>query len=133
MAVDPGGDRQGLGLVRQGVLSRGAAVVQTVRVETGRKTSRIDDCSVGGFNGACGSSEKLKVHAVDEMPAYIAWCLTNLEHALREVVGKIYGLKSAYKQRPSDRDLLRIAVWDPVSEQVRFLASTPSPLGLSVR
>ena len=42
----------------------------------GPKTRLIDDCSVGGFNSTCGSTEKLKIHAIDEMAAYIAWCLT---------------------------------------------------------
>ena len=68
-------------------------------LKQGEKTRLIDDCSVGGFNGTCGSSEKLKVHAVDEIAAYIARCLTNLpDHAFREVVGKTYDLKSACKQ-----------------------------------
>lgn len=102
-------------------------------LKQGEKTRLIDDCSVGGFNGTCGSSEKLKVHAVDEIAAYIAWCLTNLpDHAFKEVVGKTYDLKSAYKQygvHPGDRDQLRIAVWDPESKQVRFLGINSLPFG----
>ena len=65
----------------------------------------------------CGTSEKLKVHAVDEIAAYMCWCMTNLgKEAMQQVVGKTYDLKNAYKQygvRPQDRDLLRIAVLGP--------------------
>ena len=39
----------------------------------GAKTRLIHDCSIGGFNSSCGSSEKLRIHAaIDEMAAYIA-------------------------------------------------------------
>ena len=86
----------------------------------GDKVPLIDDCTIGGFNSTCGVSERLRVHAIDEMASYIAWCLTTLsESSLDEVVGKTYDLKSAYKQygvRKFDRELLRLAVWDP--EQV---------------
>ena len=62
----------------------------------GAKTRLIDDCSVGGFNSTCGSSEKLKIHAIDEMAAYIAWCLTTFgDNAMEGVVGKTYDLKNA--------------------------------------
>lgn len=47
-------------------------------LQHGEKVRLIDDCTIGGFNGTCGSSERLRVHAVDEMAAYIAWCLTPL-------------------------------------------------------
>ena len=77
-------------------------------LKQGEKVRLIDDCTVGGFNGACGVSERLRVHAVDEMAAYVAWCLTNLsESSMQEVVGKTYDLRNAYKQygiHPADRD-----------------------------
>jgi hypothetical protein len=61
----------------------------------GDKVRLIDDCTVGGFNSTCGVSERLRVHAIDEMASYIAWCLTTLsETSLDEVVGKTYDLKS---------------------------------------
>ena len=76
----------------------------------GDKVRLIDDCSVGGFNATCGVNERLRVHAIDELASYIAWCLTYLtEDSMDEVVGKTYDLKSAYKQYgvcKTDRDLL---------------------------
>ena len=42
------------------------------------KIRMIDDCSIGGFNATCGVNEKMKVHSVDEMAAYICWCMTHL-------------------------------------------------------
>ena len=102
-------------------------------LKQGEKVRLIDDCTVGGFNGACGVSERLRVHAVDEMAAYIAWCLTNLsESSMREVVGKTYDLRNAYKQygiHPSDRDLLRLAVWNPHLGRVQFLGANALPFG----
>ena len=47
-----------------------------------------------------------------------------------EVVGKMYDLKSAYKQygvRKFDRDLVRLAVWDPHQQKVRHLGMNASP------
>ena len=99
----------------------------------GAKTRLIDDCSVGGFNSTCGSSEKLKIHAIDEMAAYIAWCLTTFgDNAMEGVVGKTYDLKNAYKQYgvcASDRSLLRIAVWNPAIRRVQFLGLNALPFG----
>ena len=99
----------------------------------GEKIRLIDDCSIGGFNSTCGSNEKLKIHAIDEMAAYIAWCLTNLwDESMESVLGKTYDLKNAYKQygiAPQDRSLLRIAVWDPDSSKVRFLGLNALPFG----
>eukprot|EP00435_Cladocopium_sp_Y103_P063984 s44_g25.t1 len=99
----------------------------------GEKVRLIDDCSVGGFNGCCGSSEKMKVHSVDELAAYVCWCLTNLDsQAMSQVVGKTYDLKNAYKQYGicrADRDLLRLAVWDPVTKTVRYMGANALPFG----
>ena len=99
----------------------------------GDKVRLIDDCTVGGFNSTCGVSERLRVHAIDEMASYIAWCLTTLsETSLDEVVGKTYDLKSAYKQygvRKFDRELLRLAVWDPKQQRVRYLGINALPFG----
>ena len=99
----------------------------------GSKTRLIDDCSIGGFNSTCGSSEKLRIHAIDEMAAYIVWCLTTLgTGSLEQVVGKTYDLRNAYKQYgidKTDRSLLRIAVWNPVLEKVQFLGLNALPFG----
>ena len=99
----------------------------------GEKVRLIDDCTAGGFNSTCGVSERLRVHAIDELASYIAWCLTTLpEAALDDVVGKTYDLKSAYKQygvRKFDRDLLRLAVWDPHQQKVCYLGINALPFG----
>eukprot|EP00435_Cladocopium_sp_Y103_P021436 s594_g5.t1 len=97
------------------------------------KIRLIDDCAIGGYNGTCGSKERLRVHSVDEMAAYITWCLTHLDQsAMREVEGKTYDLKNAYKQygvSAEDRDLLRLAVWDAESKRIRFLGINALPFG----
>ena len=102
-------------------------------LKQGEKTRLIDDCTIGGFNATCGVSERMKVHAIDELASYIAWCLTNLEdNSMDEVVGKTFDLKSAYKQygvRKMDRDLLRLAVWDPELKKVCFLGINALPFG----
>ena len=97
------------------------------------KIRMIDDCSIGGFNATCGVNEKMKVHSVDEMAAYVCWCMTHLgEGAMSQVVGKTYDLKNAYKQygvRSQDRELLRLAVWDPVERRVRLMGPNALPFG----
>ena len=102
-------------------------------LQQSEKVRMIDDCSIGGFNSTCGTSEKMKVHAVDEMAAYICWCMTNLgPGAMSQVVGKTYDLKNAYKQfgiRPQDRDLLRLAVWDVENKKVRLMGTNALPFG----
>ena len=99
----------------------------------GEKTRLIDDCTIGGFNGTCGAREKLKVQSIDEMAAYLAWCLTNLPStAMHKVLGKTYALKNAYKQygvHPQDREVLRLAVWDPTEQKVKFLGANALPFG----
>lgn len=99
----------------------------------GSKIRLIDDCSIGGFNSTCGSCEKLRIHAIDEMAAYIAWCLTTMgSGSMERVVGKTYDLRNAYKQYgidTADRSLLRIAVWNPIKEQIQFLGLNALPFG----
>ena len=102
-------------------------------LQQGEKVRLIDDCTIGGFNGTCGSSGRMRVHSVDEMAAYIAWCLTNLRaESMSEVVGKTYDLKNAYKQYgvcASDRDLLRLVVWNTKEKAVNFLGINALPFG----
>ena len=102
-------------------------------LQQSEKVRLIDDCTIGGLNGTCGSSEKLKVHSIDEMSAYIAWCLTNLsQQSMEDVQGKTYDLKNAYKQygvHPADREALRLAVWNPVEQAVNFLGINALPFG----
>ena len=102
-------------------------------LQQGEKVRMIDDCTIGGFNGTCGCSERLKVHAVDEMTAYISWCLSHLPHSsMKGVVGKTYDLKNAYKQygvHPADREVLRLVVWDPVEKRPRYMGINALPFG----
>ena len=43
----------------------------------------IDDCSVCGLNAACGVKERFKIHAIDEMCAYVAWVFSINRRAAR--------------------------------------------------
>ena len=97
------------------------------------KMRLIDDCSIGGFNGTCGTSERLKVHSIDELAAYLAWVINRLgpDHP-NDLVGKTYDLKSVYKQfalRGADRDLLRVATWDSEQQRVAYLGLNALPFG----
>ena len=60
----------------------------------------IDDCTVGGINSTVGVVEKYRVHAIDEIAAYIAWCLDYAEaRGLKaDMLGRTFDLKSAYKK-----------------------------------
>eukprot|EP00435_Cladocopium_sp_Y103_P057089 s1217_g19.t1 len=42
------------------------------------KVRVIDDCSVGGHNKAYGTKEKLRVHAIDQLAAYLSWLCPDL-------------------------------------------------------
>ena len=76
----------------------------------------IDDCTVGGYNKAYGTKEKLRVHAIDQLAAYLSWLCTSVGTDINdEIVGRTYDLRSAYKQfgvSVQTRDLLRLLVWD---------------------
>ena len=76
----------------------------------------IDDCSVCGLNAACGVKERFKIHAIDEMCAYVAWVFSKRsDNCDFRIVGKTFDLKSAYRQFcicKEDRDLARIMTFD---------------------
>ena len=76
------------------------------------KNRVIDDCTIGGFNRTTGSREKLKLHSIDELSAYISWTMSNIKgFSTKDWVGKTYDLTSAYKQfgvSVADRETLRI-------------------------
>ena len=51
----------------------------------------IDDCTIGGFNRTTGSREKLKLHSIDEMAAYVSWTMSNVTgFSTSDWVGKTY-------------------------------------------
>ena len=93
----------------------------------------MDDCTIGGLNGACGVSERLRVHAVDEMAAYIAWCLTNLKgHQCKKWWGKRMTCKmltTQYGIIPRTETCLRLAVWNPELGRVQLLGANALPFG----
>ena len=76
----------------------------------------IDDCSLCGLHAACGVKERFKIHAIDEMCAYVAWIFSKQKSSSGlKIVGKTFDLKSAYRQFcicKEDRDLARIMVFD---------------------
>ncbi|CAJ1430111.1 unnamed protein product [Effrenium voratum] len=103
------------------------------------KVRVIDDCTVGGLNKTIGVVEKYRIHAMDEISAYLAWMLTRCQARCQDsngsgfqLLGRTFDLKAAYKQfgvNPSDRDLLRIAVRDTDCGRVRFLGINSLPFG----
>ena len=93
----------------------------------------IDDCTIGGWNKTCGSSEKLRVHAVDEMVAYLSWTMSEIDPFIaQKIVGKTYDLTSACKQfgiHARDRKVLRIATWNADEHRVALLGVNALPFG----
>ena len=76
----------------------------------------IDGCSVCGLNAACGVKERFKIHAIDEMCAYVAWVFSKRSGSCGfKIVGKTFDLKSAYRQFcicKEDRDMTRTMTFD---------------------
>ena len=99
------------------------------------KVRVIDDCTVGGYNKAYGTREKLRVHAIDQLAAYLSWICTEMEERLDDpVVGRTYDLRSAYKQfgvSLETRNLLRLAVWDCDQKKPCLLGVNALPFGAS--
>ena len=93
----------------------------------------IDDCSLGGYNKTYGTKEKLRVHAVDQIAAYLSWICTELGEQLDdELVGRTYDLRSAYKQfgvSAETRDQLRLLVWDAQQRRPCMLGVNALPFG----
>ena len=69
-------------------------------MQRGGKLRVIDDCSIGGINGALGVVEKYKVHAIDETAAFLTWMLqfSQQQQSLEGLSGRTYDMKHAYKQ-----------------------------------
>ena len=90
----------------------------------------IDNCSIGAYNRTCGASEKVKLHAIDDMAAYLTWVQTNCKSV--HVVGKTYDLLSANKQYEvcsETRELLRILVYRPTTRARKALGVNALPFG----
>jgi hypothetical protein len=96
----------------------------------------IDDCSIGGVNGALGVVEKYKVHAIDETAAFLTWMLQFSQKGieLEGMSGRTYDMKHAYKQygiAEADRKLVRLAVRNPVDHTVALFGINSLPFGAS--
>ena len=71
----------------------GVILAKRFGLEQKTKLRVIDDCTVGGWNKTCGSLEKLRIHAIDEMVAFIAWTMSDIDPTIsRKMVGKTYNL-----------------------------------------
>ena len=65
------------------VVARRFGLAQKLKVRV------IDDCSVGGYNKAYGTKEKLRVHAIDQLAAYLRWiCIAHGTDLSDEIVGR---------------------------------------------
>lgn len=102
-------------------------------LEQKTKLRVIDDCTIGGWNKTCGSLEKLRIHAIDEMVAYLSWTMSEIDPGIaKKIVGKTYDLTSAYKQfgvHSRDREVLRIATWNSDENKVALLGVNALPFG----
>ena len=79
------------------------------------KTRVIDDFSVCGLNASCGSKEKFKIQAIDELAAYLSCVFTSSLNGQTgyDIFGKTFDLKSAYRQfglSKSEAELARVMV-----------------------
>ena len=68
------------------------------------KVRVIDDCTIGGYNKAYGTKEKLRVHAIDQLAAYLSWLCTDLGDDIDDdIVGKTYELAKRLQAVWSER------------------------------
>ena len=98
------------------------------------KTRVIDDFSICGLNAACGLKEKFRIHAIDELAAYLSWIFTVSSKNGKglDVVGKTFDLKSAYRQfglSKQDAELARVLVLDTDNLQPCLLGMRTLPFG----
>ena len=103
-------------------------------VQKAGKLRVIDDCSIGGINSTLGTTEKYRIHAIDECAAYLAFML-DLQASRGKTVslkGRTFDMKAAYKQYgvdSQDRDLIRLAVRNPVDHAVSLFGVNSLPFG----
>ena len=100
--------------------------LRTPTVPHSEKIRVIDECTIGGFNRTTGTRERLRLHAIDELAAYVCWTLTHVGGlSTSDWLGKTYDLTSAYKQFgicEADRNLLCILT-------LNHQTGSPVPLG----
>ena len=105
------------GWLRPATSSTGCSVAKRFGLQQKTKVRMIDDFSVNKVNHTYGLRERLRVQSVDEICAYLAYLMDNVEHgAMPRLVGRTFDLKSAYKQYGVDEwhsNFLQICVRDP--------------------
>ena len=110
----------------------GKAVARRFGITQGAKTRVIDDCTVCGLNLTVGLKEKFALHSIDQVCSMLIHSFQCAQGQHCEVLGRTYDLKSAYKQFgmcEEDRDLLRIAVNKPGSDEPVLLGLNSLPFG----
>ena len=98
------------------------------------KTRVIDDFLICGLNAACGLKEKFRIHAIDELAAYLSWIFTVSSKSGKglDVVGKTFDLKSAYRLfglSKQDAELARVLVLDTDNLRPCLLGMRTLPFG----
>ena len=97
--------------------SHNCSVAKRFGLQQKNKVRMIDDFSISKVNLTYGLRERLRVQAVDELCAYLAYLLDNTTTvSAPRLKGRTFDLKSAYKQYGVDewhRDFLRICVKNP--------------------
>ena len=111
----------------------GVLLAKRFGLQQKEKVRVIDDYTVGGLNKTCGLKEKLRVQAVDEMAAMMAYSLDTCKASTRpRFLGRTYDLEAAYKRyavHPADRAISRLVAKDTESGKLRFFGSNALPFG----
>ena len=101
-------------------------------LDQGSKVRVIDDCSCCGLNATVGLREKFKLHTVDFLAAILSYSMKRAQGLDVSVKGRVYDLKSAYKQLPIrcfDRDTLRMGVNVPGRDAPAVIGFNSLPFG----
>ena len=104
--------------------AEGCSVAKRFGLQQKSKIRMIDDFSISKVNQSYGMRERLRVQAVDELCAYLAFMLDQAGSVpLPKIKGRTFDLKSAYKQYGVDAwhsDFLRICVRNPAGGHELF-------------
>ena len=69
----------------------GVILAKRFGLEQKTKLRVIDDYTIGGCKKTCGSLEKLRIHAIDELVAFIAWTMSSNDvSSVKKMVGRSY-------------------------------------------
>ena len=107
------------------IISRRFGIVQK------GKTRTIDDLSASSINSTVGSMEKIFVEGIDSILAAIVQAMKTFGPG-RQLLGKCYDLKAAYKQVPlrqSEWNRAHIAVWSPHHGAPKIFGLRAVPVG----